>query len=174
MFATKRQGKVLAVLFVFAIGTLVLTVGIFAGGDFSPHEKYSHIHRSDESELGVDWIVEVGRLEWNNISTYSWHKVYVRNNSDDTVTGEWEWKHYVRNEQGGGMTDKHVGSVNLSGDAGDELLSKSGWASVDLTDDGTYRIEAYTRVSLIKGGSSLTAGGLGQRDIMSKWFTIGN
>ena len=178
MFETKKQLTIaLVVLFIFAVGTLVLTIGGFAGGDFSPHPIYSHVHRRYTSNAGVDWIVEVGRLEWNNVSTYSWHRVYVKNDTSESVTGEWEWKHYVRNESGGwSKTDKIQQTINLRANRlGDQVLSRYGWVSIDLPPGvDKYRIEAYTRVSLVKEGISLTAGGLGQRDIMSEWFTIGN
>ena len=75
MNATKGRVKVtlftaLAVLFVFAGGILVLTAAVFAEGDDEPHGNKSHVHTNDTGEDDVDWIVKVGKLEWNGASTY--------------------------------------------------------------------------------------------------------
>ena len=100
MFATKGWliATFLAVLFVLAGATLFLTGEVFAKDDRSPHGNNSHIHTTDTGKDNVDWIVKVGRLEWNGFSTYCWHSVYARNNKGSYASGEWEWKHHVRNK----------------------------------------------------------------------------
>ena len=163
----------LGILVLAAVGALVVTVGVFAGGDNQPHEINSHVHTNDTNNEGVEWIVKVGRLDWNNISTYCWHKVYAKNNTTDSITGDWEWKHFVKNSAGTWSdTDKILTDINFRANRqGSQQLSSSGWTSIDLPGAGTYRIEAYTRIDMVKAGSNIT-GTAGQRDIMSVWFTV--
>lgn len=166
----KRMG--LGILVWVAAGALVVTVVVFAGGDSAPHPIDSHVHTNDTSNAGVEWIVKVGRLEWNNVSTYCWHSVFARNNTSKSITGDWEWKHYVRNRRGTwSETDKILQTINFRANRqGTQELTRSGWTSVDLPDRrDTYRIEAYTRVDMVKGGSNIT-GNAGKRSIMSVWF----
>ncbi len=80
MKRTKQHSKVMRLRIVVfaAVGALVITAGVFAGGDHQPHEINSHVHTNDTDNAGVEWIVKVGRLEWNSTSTYCWHKVYAK------------------------------------------------------------------------------------------------
>lgn len=174
MFGTKRGLKVSlftaqAVLLVFAGATLFLTAEVFAGGDRSPHGINSHIHINDTGRSNVSWIVKVGRLEWNSVSTYCWHSVYARNNRGSNATGEWEWKHHVRNRNNTWNDTDKILKQNITLAAG-QSLSRSGWTSVDLPSGNVdYRIDAYTRISLVKNRRNITSGA-GQRDIVSIWF----
>ena len=61
----QRHSKVmrLGILVLAAAGALIVTIGVFAGGDTQPHEIYSHVHTNDTSNEGVEWIVKVGKLE---------------------------------------------------------------------------------------------------------------
>ena len=169
----KQHSKVmrLGILVLAAAGALIVTVGVFAGGDTQPHEIYSHVHTNDTSNDGVEWIVKVGKLEWNNASTYCWHKVFARNNTSESVTGEWEWKHFVKNSTSTwNKTDKILTNINFkSNKRGSQELTVAGWTSVDLPGVGTYRIEAYTRIDMVKAGINIT-GNAGKREIMSIWF----
>ena len=173
MKRAKQHSKAmrLGIVVFAAVGALVITAGVFAGGDNQPHEINSHVHKNDTSNAGVEWIVEVGKLEWHSVSTYCWHKVFVKNNTNDSVTGEWEWKHHVRNETNTwSETDKIVTSINLQSNG--QELTRSGWTSVDLpAAGGTFEIDAYTRVDLVKNGANIT-GNAGKRSIKSVWFTI--
>ena len=175
MNATKGRVKVtlftaLAVLFVFAGGILVLTAAVFAEGDNSPHGNNSHVHTNDTGEDDVDWIVKVGKLEWNGVSTYCWHSVYAINHRGNHAAGDWEWKHHVRNKDNTWSKTDKIWTRDVTLNAG-ESLSSSGWTSIDLpsTPGVEYRIEAYTRISLIKNRRNITSG-TGQRNIMSVWF----
>ena len=175
MFANKGWVKVtfLAVLFVFAGATLFLTAEVFAKGDRSPHGINSHVHTNDTGKDDVDWIVKVGKLEWNGVSTYCWHSVYAKNKKGSPASGDWEWKHHVRNKKNTWSKTDKIWKKDITLAAG-ESLSSSGWTSVDLpTPNVEYRIDAYTRISLIKNGRNITSGA-GQRDIMSVWFIIGD
>ncbi len=171
---TKQHSKpmYLGILVLAAAGALVLAVGVFAGGDTQPHEIYSHVHGNDTSNEGVEWIVEVGRLEWNDVSTYCWHRVFARNTTSVAVTGEWEWKHFVKNNTNTwNETDKILDDINfLSRRRGNQELSRYGWTSVDLPImGGTFEIDAYTRIDMVKTGSNIT-GNAGKRSIKSIWF----
>ena len=168
MFATKGRLKVtfLAVLFVFASATLFLTA---AEGDESLHGNYSHIHTRNTGKDDVDWIVKVGKLEWNGLSTYCWHSVYARNNKGSYASGDWEWKHHVKNKDNTWSKTDKIWKRDITLAAG-ESLSSAGWTSIDLPSrSAEYRINAYTRISLIKNGRNITSG-TGQRNIMSVWF----
>ncbi|MCE2397142.1 hypothetical protein J4G02_21745 [Candidatus Poribacteria bacterium] len=176
MKRTKQHSKVmrLGIVVFAAVGALVITAGVFAGGDNQPHGINSHVHRNDTDNAGVEWIVEVGKLEWHSVSTYCWHKVFAKNNTSESITGEWEWKHHVRNETNTwSETDKIVTSINFqSNGQGSQELTKSGWTSVDLPSaGGTFEIDAYTRVDLVKNGTNIT-GNAGKRSIKSVWFDI--
>lgn len=177
MKRTKQHSKVmrLGIVVFAAVGALVITAGVFAGGDHQPHEINSHVHTNDTDNAGVEWIVKVGRLEWNSTSTYCWHKVFAKNNTNDSVTGEWEWKHFVKNSASTwSKTDKILTDINFRANRkGSQELSRSGWTSIDLPGAGTYRIEAYTRIDMVKDGSNNITGTAGQRDIMSIWFETG-
>ena len=172
MFLTKGWMKAtlfmaLAVLFVFAWATLFLTVEVF--GDSSPHGMNSHVHKKDTGEDDVDWIVKVGRLEWNSASTYCWHSVYARNKKGSPASGDWEWKHHVRNKNNTWSKTDKIWKKDVTLAAG-ESLSSSGWTSIDLPSPNVeYRIDAYTRISLVKNGRNITSG-TGQSDIASVWF----
>ena len=171
MFVVKGRLKVafLSVLFVFAGATLFLTVEVFAKDDRSPHGNNSHIHTTDTGKDDVDWIVKVGRLEWNGVSTYCWHSVYAKNHKGSDASGEWEWKHHVRNKNNTWSKTDKILKRDITLAAG-ESLSSSGWTSIDLPSKLTqYRIDAYTRISLVKNRRNITSG-TGQRDIMSIWF----
>ena len=176
MTRAKQHSKVmcLGILVLAAAGALVITAGVFAGGDTQPHEIYSHVHTNDTSNEGVEWIVKVGRLEWNDVSTYCWHKVFAKNNTSESVTGEWEWKHFVKNSTNTwSKTDKILDDINFrSNREGSQELTRSGWTSIDLPIlGGTFEIDAYTRVDMVEGGSNIT-GNAGKRSIKSIWFDV--
>ena len=171
MKRAKQHSKAmrLGIVVFAAVGALVITASVFAGGDNQPHGINSHVHTNDTDNDGVEWIVKVGRLEWNNNSTYCWHKVFAKNNTTASVTGEWEWKHHVRNKTNTwSETDKILDDINFKANRkGSQELTRSGWTGVDLPiAGGTFEIDAYTRVDLVKDGINVT-GTAGQRDIMS-------
>ena len=175
MLETKRGLKVtlftaLAVLLFFAGATLFLTAKVFAKGDNSPHPiNTNHVHENDTGKDNVDWIVKVGKLESNGLSTYCWHSVYAKNKKGSPASGDWEWKHHVRNKAGTWSETDKIWKKDVTLGAG-ESLSASGWTSIDLPSPNVEcRIDAYTRISLVKNRRNIT-GGTGQRDIMSVWF----
>ena len=159
MFTTSRHFTIaLVVLFILAVGTLVLTAEVFAEGDDSPHGNKSHVHTNDTGKDDVDWIVKVGKLEWNGFSTYCWHSVYAINHKGNPASGDWEWKHHVRNKNNTWSKTDKILKRDITLAAG-ESLSSAGWTSIDLPSKLTqYRIDAYTRISLVKNRRNITSG----------------
>lgn len=87
------KGTLLAISVCFSfLATLAFTPIVFAGGDTSEHNKsHSHNHRTSARSTNdeVQWTVEVGKIDWNGVSTYVWHKVVARNNGQNRITGDW-------------------------------------------------------------------------------------
>lgn len=99
MFVTKGRVRILWITVCLSlVGTLALTLMVFAKSDTSEHNKSrSHNHRTSHrsSNDEVQWTVEVGKIDWNNVSTFVWHKVVARNNGQNRIIGDWEWNHEV-------------------------------------------------------------------------------
>ena len=117
-------------------------------------------------------------MYWDNTSTFVWHDIVVRNNSDKDIDGDWEFNHHVIKENRTWLDDDTTfGPVSLSGG---ETWSKSGCSEVYFPGgrkkEGRYQITAYTRVSLYHKGKEVTKPSSGQRqnqrDIKSVWFEV--
>lgn len=157
------KGTLLAISVCFSfLATLAFTPIVFAGGDTSEHNKsHSHNHRTSARSTNdeVQWTVEVGKIDWNGVSTYVWHKVVARNNGQNRITGDWEWNHEVTGT-GDNDFDAHDTTFRTFSFSarrrGDQQLTKQGYSSVDLPGAGTYRLTAYTEVTMYRGNTELT------------------
>lgn len=187
MFETKKRVRILwTTVCLSLVGTLALTLMVFAGSDTSEHDKSrSHRHRTSARsqapyEDWIQWSVEVGRMYWDNTSTFVQHSIVVRNNSDEDIKGDWEFNHHVFKEHspwlGNATDDDPIRNISAGG-----TWSKSGCTEVYFPSGnkkaGKYQITAYTRVTLFyKGTKEVTkpSGGQrkNQRDIKSEWFNV--
>ena len=170
MFVTKRRMRILWITVFFSlVGTLVLTLLVFAQfpHDETEHNKGSHYHvtsgRSANNE--VEWRVGIGNLDWNDVSTYVWHKVFAQNNGNNRINVEWEWSHEVTSDVPlpEPLHDTIFKQETFAANRrGDQELTKQGYTSVDLPMAGRYRIRAYTEVTMYRGNTELTKPPAGQ------------
>ena len=122
--------------------------------------------------------MEVGKIDWNNASTYVWHKVVARNNGRNRITGDWEWNHEVTSDAGWDDEDTTFRTFSFAARRrGTQQLTKQGFSSVDLPGSGNYQITAYTEVTMYRGNRELTKPPVNQprknkRSIKSKWFVV--
>ena len=155
------KGTVLAIIVFFGlVGTLAFTLMALAKSDTSEHNKGTHYHTTSSRSANneVQWRVEVGNLDWNNASTYVWHKVFAQNNGNNRITGDWEWNHEVTGDNlPVPLHDTTFRTFNFARERrGDQQLTKQGYSSVDLPGAGRYRITAYTEVTMYRGNTELT------------------
>ena len=102
----------------------------------------------------VFWKVTTGPHSWNSDNTYSWHRVFVRNDSTIyNLTVEFWWEHEVVyvDEDHDSETDASSGSFSVSAKTGvnPESGSRSGWLSPDVfLDEGRYKLISRTKVKI--------------------------
>lgn len=156
---------------------------VFAHNEDREHPKSrDHRHRSSARSTGayrdwVQWSVEVGRMYWDNESTFVWHYILVRNLSDEEIDGDWEFNHHVMKEDFTWADDDTtfgIEAIDLEEDNPGTTWAKSGCSEVYLPDNnndlGRYQITAYTEVTLRHGNDELTRNATKKRSIKSVWF----
>ena len=121
MFSAKRRVRILwTTVCLSLVGTLALTLMVFALPDDEDHQKSSsHRHRTNthNPDPYVQWSVSIGEMYWDNISTFVWHSIVVRNNSDEEIDGDWEFNHHVTKQDNtwfGDDTSFAIDDIDLS------------------------------------------------------------
>ena len=181
----RSKGTLLVVLSVVCLslfGTLTLTLMVFALPDDEDHQKSSsHRHRTNthNPDPYVQWSVSVGEIYWDNISTFVWHSIVVRNNSDEEIDGDWEFNHHVFKRDGGWTDDDTSFAIEDIDLSPSESWSKRTSSEVYFPRnrrgkviEGEYRITAYTEVTLRAGIDDITEGRTSKREISSVWFDV--
>ena len=101
MFATKGWVRIRwATVCLGLVGTLTLTLMVFAGSDTSEHGASEHYHTTSARNTPekVEWRVSIGDLDWIGRSTYVWHQTYARSWGSKKINVFTEWQHEVTSD----------------------------------------------------------------------------
>ena len=135
-----RRLQVMA--FTVLVALLISTAGAHA----------HHVNKSDWWLGTVFWKISTGKHDWNSYSTYSWHRVFVRNESLYNLTVEFWWKHDVIDVDDVVETDATSGVFTVEAPEGEQETGdqREGWLGPDISGlpDGTYKIKSTTKMKI--------------------------
>lgn len=180
MFETKKRVRILwTTVCLSLVGTLTLTLIVFAKSDTSEHDKGAHYHTTSAQNTPekVEWRVSIGDIDWSGRSTYVWHQTNARSWGSNRITVYTEWQHEVESKDPlpAPLHDTYyITDTFQAGKRGKQQVNRSGWTSVDLPKAGIYQIRAYTEVTMYRGSPAieLTLPPKNKRSIKSIWFEV--
>lgn len=141
------QAMVLTIL----AALLICTVGTYAEDDRLKSRSGKWMNKK------VHWVISTGHHSWNSHSTYSWHRVFVRNDSTIyNLTVTFWWEHEVIKI--GAKTDttredNSRGSFSVPARSGaqEEGRERIGWLGADVSGwlrAGNYKLISRTKVQI--------------------------